>query len=224
MSDKHCPTQNNLEIFLSSEMPPKEKEIFQLHLADCADCRRNLVAVFVAKAEETETFKTPKSLTETVKNLPASESKANSVSFFSFDWLKKYRLQTAFAAVLLVCFGFVGFYFLQNRQTSDADDVLRNGAANKNLIKLLAPEDNANIQAENIEFRWSEMQSAKNYTLVISDEKGDIFKEIPTQLTQIETTISALGLTNGKAYFWHVKAKLADGLTSESETRKISAK
>jgi hypothetical protein len=110
---------------------------------------------------------------------------------------------------------------LQNRQTSDSGEVLRNGATDKNSIKLLTPENNANISGENIEFRWSEIQSAKNYTLVISDEKGDIFKEISTEKTQLETSISALGLVKEKRYFWHVKAKTADGLTSESESRKI---
>ena len=203
-------------------MPPKEKETLELHLADCADCRRNLVAAFVEKAEENQTFKTPQTLAKTVKNLPAKELKSNSATFFSFDWFKKNRLQIAFAAVLLVCFGFAGFYLLQNRQASNSDDVLRGRlATNKNSIKLLAPEEGANIQAEKLEFRWSEIQNAKNYTLVISDEKGDIIKEISTEKTQIETSSSALGLTKEKRYFWHIKAKLADGLTSESESRKL---
>ena len=65
------------------------------------------------------------------------------------------------------------------------------------------------------------MPNAKKYTLVLSDEKGDIIKELSTEKTQIETTISDLGMVKENRYFWHIKAKLTNGLFSESETRKI---
>lgn len=213
MSVKNCPTQNNPELFLSSEMLPNEKETLELHLAECADCRRNLALIFSKKANETETFETPKSLIETVKNLPPKESKS---AFFSYSWLK-----IAFASVLVLGVAFVGFYVLQKPPVS-SDDVLRNDAVNRNSFELLAPENNANISGENIEFRWSAMQNAKNYSLVVLDEKGDILKEISTEKTQIQTSISALNLTKEKHYFWHILVKFADGTVAESENRKIS--
>jgi len=225
MSEKTCPAQNGLEKFLLSEMPENQKDTLELHLAECAVCRRGLALMFSENAESTEIFETPASLIETAKNLPERKSKANAARGFSFDWFKTNRLRIAFAAaVLLVCFGVFGIYVVQFRQKPDADDVLRNGAANKNSVKLLAPETDWEISGEKIEFRWSETPNAKKYTLVLSDEKGDLFKEISTEKTQIETTASALGLTKEKRYFWHVKVKSTDGLTSESETRKLFAK
>ncbi|HMS39465.1 MAG TPA: zf-HC2 domain-containing protein [Pyrinomonadaceae bacterium] len=215
--NKNCPTQNNFQHFLAGETSSNERNMLEIHLADCADCRQNLALMFSENTAETEVFETPKSLIETVKNLPAKEKK--SASFFSFGWLK-----IAFASALVFGMAFIGIYVLQNRQTFDSGEVMRNGAINKTVVKLLAPENSTNLQSEKIEFRWTETQNAKSYTLVLSDEKGDIIKEFKTEKTQIETSISALGLTHNKSYFWHVKAKLADGLTSESETRKILAK
>ncbi len=223
MSEKNCPTQDNLREFLVGEMPPSEKETLELHLADCADCRQNLVAVFVAKAEETETFKTPKPLTETIKNLPASKSKANSLSFFSFAWLGKYRLQTAFAAILLVCFGFAGFYFLRNQTTSNSDDVLRNGAANKDLIKLLAPEDSVVVKGSFVEFEWEKVSDASSYILIISDEKGDIIFQEQTKQTKFNfgRAYPSKRVNKQDKSFWYVQAKLIDGKIIESTPRKI---
>lgn len=219
----NCPTQNNLEIFLSGAMPANKGETLELHLADCADCRRNLALMFGEKASNAENFAAPAALPEKVKNLPSQESQAqiNKSSFNPFAWLKINRLQVAFATILIGCFGLVGFYFLQSRQTSNSDDVLRKDDSNKNLLKLLAPEESANPADEKIEFRWSSLPNAKNYTLVLSDEKGDIIKEISSTQTTIETSISELGLTKDKRYFWHIKAKLTDGSVIESESRKI---
>lgn len=213
MSVKNCPTKNNPGIFLSSEIPPNEKETLELHLAECADCRRNLAFIFSEKTNETETFETPKFLVETVKNLPPKESKS---AFFSLGWLK-----IAFASAMVLSFAFIGFYFLQKLLVS-SDDVLRNDTVNRNSFELLAPENNANISGENIAFRWSAIPNAKNYTLVVSDEKGDILKELSTEKTQIETSISALNLTKEKHYFWHIRIKFTDGTTAESDNRRIS--
>ena len=221
MLEKKCPSQNNLQDFLADKMLEKERDKIESHLADCADCRRNLALMFSEKNTEREVFETPKSLIETVKNLPNRQAKANSASFFSFAWLKINRLQVAFSMVVILSFGFLGFYVLQNRQISNSEDVLRNDTSNKNSLKLFAPENEANLSADKIEFRWSEMPNAKKYTLVLSDEKGDIIKELSTEKTQIETTISDLGMVKENRYFWHIKAKLTNGLFSESETRKI---
>jgi hypothetical protein len=222
MSDKNCPTQNNLQRLLSGEMLENERDTLELHLADCVDCRNNLAVMFAEKSE-VETFAAPASLKEKVKNLP-EKSKANSASFFSFEWLKINRLEIGFASILMIFLVFTGIYFWQNRQTANSDDVLRNGSANKNSVQLFAPENEANISAEKIEFHWAEMPNAKNYTLVISDEKGDIIKEISSEKAKLETTVSELGLIKEKRYFWHVKVKFADGTTSESENRKFLVK
>ncbi len=207
-------------------MSANEHDALELHLANCADCRRNAALMFAEKREETEIFTAPEALKETVKNLPPQkshlETNSASAAFDPLAWLKKNRLQIAFASVLIFCFGLVGFYVLQDRQTPD--DVLRNGAANKNSLKLLAPEDDANVSGEKIEFRWSPVPNAKTYTLILSDEKGDIIREISTEKTNLESSISELGLMTDKRYFWHVKAKFTDGSVAESDTKRFSSK
>jgi len=215
---KNCLPQNNFSSFLSGAISADERDTFELHLADCADCRSNLALMF---SETPENFTAPDLLKEKVKNLPAKESKANSATFFSLDWLKINRFQTGFAAMLIVCCGLFGVYVWQNQAPQNSDDVWRNGSGNKNSVQLLTPENEAKISAEKIEFRWSEMPNAKSYTLVLSVKKGDIIKEISTEKPQVETTVSALSLTKETHYFWHVRIKFTDGLTAESATRKI---
>lgn len=217
--NKDCPTQDNLSKFLSGEISANERDTFELHLAECADCRSNLALMFSEKAD-VENFVAPNSLKEKAKNLP-EKSKGNSASFFSFDWLKTNRLQVGFASILLSCFALAGIYFLQNQTSQSSEDVLRNGTSNKTSIQLLFPEDNKSLSSEKVEFRWSQLPNVKNYTLILSDEKGDIIKEISSDKTNIETSISELGLAKNKRCFWHVKAKFMDGTISESESRKI---
>lgn len=214
--NKDCPTRENLQHFLSSEMFENERDTLELHLADCADCRRGLALMF---SESAENFTAPDLLKETVKNLP--KPKVNSASFFSFDWLKINRLQIGFATVFIVCFAFAGVYIWQNQTTSNSDDVLRNGASKNEVFKLLAPKDDVKLTGGKIMFRWSQLPNVKTYTLVISDEKGDIIEEIPSDKPQFETSVSELGLEKEKRYFWHVKAKFTDGLTAETESRKL---
>lgn len=215
---KNCPTQNEFSLFLSGEMLEEKRETVELHLANCADCRRDLALMF---SENAEIFNAPESLKEKVKNLPVKTTKANSASLFSFEWLKINRLQVGFASVLIVCFGVVGIYFLQNQTPANSDDVLRNGSSENDSIRLFAPEDAATLADEKITFRWSELPNVRTYTLIISDEKGDIIKEVSSAKPQIETSLAELGLTKEKHYFWHVKAKFIDGLTAESESRKV---
>jgi hypothetical protein len=216
--NKNCPTQAEFSSFLARETAKDEREKIELHLADCADCRSGLALMFGKSAEN---FTAPAPLKEKVKNLRADKSKAKAASFFSLDRLKTNRLPLAFASVLAVCFAFAGFYILQDRTVSNPADVLRNGASKNDSLTLLAPEDGANLADEKIVFRWSELPGVKNYTLVVSDEKGDIVREIPSEKPFVETSLSEIGLLKNKRYFWHVRAKFADGLTAESENRKL---
>lgn len=217
--NKDCPTQDKWPEFLSGQTSAKEQAALELHLADCGDCRGSLALMFSEVADR-ENFAVPDSLKEKVKKLPAT-AKTDSVPLFSFKWFKIIGLEAGLATLLVVCCGALGLYLWQNRQSSKADDVWRNGSTNKNSVKLLAPEVNATLSAEKIEFRWSEIQGAKSYTLIISDEKGNIIQEISTEKPNLETSITALGLVNQKRYFWHLKVKLTDGTTAESENRKI---
>jgi hypothetical protein len=216
--NKNCPTQTEFSSFISRETAKDEREKIESHLADCAECRSGLALMF---GENGEDFTAPASLKEKVKNLSAEESKADAASFFSFDWLKTNRLPLAFASVLTVCFAFAGFYVLQDQTPPDTADVLRNGASKNDSFTLLAPEDGANLADEKITFRWSELPGVKNYTLILSDEKGDIVREISSEKPFVETPLSGIGLIKNKRYFWYVRAKFADGLTAESESRRL---
>ncbi len=228
MSEQNCPSKDELYLFLKEETSTEQRDEIELHLAKCANCRQNLSFTFSESFSELQDVKAPKKLVEQVKELPnknlnlSQNGKTESNKNNSVPWYRRNLLQIAFAASLLIFAGIIGVYVLQFQNNSPSDDVLRNGSTNKSIIQLLIPENNAEISAEEIKFTWSEIDEAKNYTLVLSDEKGDIIKEIKTDAPSIEKSFSEIGISQGRNYFWQVKAKLKDGLSSESETRKFS--
>jgi hypothetical protein len=229
MLEEICPNKDSLNLFLAGETSALQRDEIESHLAGCADCRRDLSAIFSESINNSQNFKAPESLVEKVKTLPNKDLHAEledntSTQTAQVPWYRQNFFQIAFAASLLVFIGFYGFYYWQFQQTSNTDDIFRNGTSNRNSIQLITPQNNLDISTEKIEFSWSKINDAKNYTLILSDEKGDIFKEIKTEKLNIETTVFDLGLTEGKHYFWQIRAKLSDGSTSESETRKFSNK
>jgi hypothetical protein len=225
MLEKNCPTKEDLHLFLNRATSAEQKDEIELHLASCEGCRRNLSAIFAQSISEMEQFKAPENLVEQVKRLPEerafAEEKADAQTIPT-PWHRQNFFQIALAAGLLVCAGLFGLYFLQIQETAGVpDDVFRNGSGNKKAIKLLTPPENARAAFEKVLFNWSEIAEVKDYTLILSDAKGDIIKEIKTEETNLKTTGAELGLSKGQTYYWQIRAKLKDGLNSESETRKL---
>jgi hypothetical protein len=167
-----------------------------------------------------ETFVAPESLKEKAKRLPKHEKPAS--SFFRFFPSRQAAFALAASLVLVSLIAFVAWRAQRIPQQTPSDDTLRQGGQKAAAApQLLSPDDGANITGNTIEFRWSGVAGANTYTVVLSDEKGDIISERQTKQGQLTINTSELNLSVGKRYFWHVRAKFADGLTTETEPRKF---
>ncbi|MEZ5346458.1 MAG: zf-HC2 domain-containing protein [Pyrinomonadaceae bacterium] len=224
MSEKKCLNKKKLHLFLAGETSTTDKEEVESHLAECAVCRREVSAFLSENKPDQKTFETPVDLLKKVKNLPKERADDSLRRDSSSPWFKWNFLQVAFAAGLLACFGFFGIYYLQLQQTPTRDDTFRHGSSSQNRISLSFPIDNSELTAEDAVFRWGKIEEAKNYTVVFSDEKGDIIRVVTTDKTELSGRISEFDLRAGKYYFWQVKTRLVDGSVLESETRKLRIK
>lgn len=224
MSNKDCLTKSGFKSFLAGDFSPVKKDSVEMHLANCKNCRQTVAMEFADQQTSGEDYALPASLKGEVMGIPKqshnAEDLGKSEKFGWFKFLNRRPLQVGFAALLIGGFGFVGIYL--NREQPVKEDVFRSGTLNALSLNLLMPENNSNISGKSMDFRWSAVEGAKIYTFVISDEKGDIIKEISTNDTNLSAQISELGLLSDGRYFWRVKARLIDGSVVESEIRKIN--
>lgn len=213
-----CPTQENLQLFLSGGLQATERETLELHLPECADCRRQLALMFTENAEEKEVFAAPDFLKERMKDLTAGKTQPQVIAF---PTRRKNYFQWAIAAALIICFSTIAVYVFRQTASPNRSETFRQGTSNANSMQLLSPADGANISAGTIEFGWTQIAGAKSYALVILDEKGDIIVQKSTTQDTFTLDISETNPTKGKSYFWFVKANLADGGTRESHIAKF---
>lgn len=210
-----CLTTEIKRAFLADELSIEQREMAETHLAACRACRHQVANLF---SDGTEIFSAPNSLKQRAKQIPFGQEKRNFfASFFAY-----FQQPVAIAAtvVLLVAVSSIAFFVLretQPTQNSQQEKFRKGNSSNK--LQLLSPNANAKISTEQIEFRWAKVVNAKDYTLIVLDEKGDIVGQETT--TQESLSFNASTLEKGKSYFWFVKAKLPDGTTTDSDTAKF---
>ncbi len=215
----NCTNEQDLKKFLAGDGVEAEREAVETHLADCSECRFRLSDLYTEKNKDV--FYVPAKLKEEAKALPGKAEKTESVGSFLWKW------QTGFATLgFVILFGFIGFFVWNGgeSQNDGGDDVLRQGRQNLDSLKLLSPKDNANINVAKIDFDWEKAEDLSVYTLIISDEKGDIVFEKQTKDEGMSVTDSESKLVAEKYYFWHVRAKFIDGRIAESASRKFTFK
>lgn len=212
-----CLTKEDLRLFLTADISAAEREASELHLADCQHCRRQVATMFAEDADGSDSFSAPAFLVEQVKALPDKTAIPYSQPRSSFTARRSFW-QVAFAVSLLVCFGFAGIYFLGPKPESTTD-TLRSGSGSGGSVRLITPASGAGVSDRSLEFRWAPVPKGKSYTLVVSDETGDVVFEQAT--AQDAVSFDTSGLKAGKHYFWFVRAKLENGTNLESDTAKF---
>ena len=119
MSKINCLTKDSLYLFLNGKTSTEQMTRIELHLADCANCRLELSAIFSESVRETQNFKAPEYLIKRVKELHEKEIKKSVQESSSNPWYRQGYSQIAFATVLLCFVGisFLLFYFSENTNT-----------------------------------------------------------------------------------------------------------
>lgn len=219
MNKTDCITEASWQLFLSGELSAIKKDECELHLTNCSACRRFLAEMYTERAADAEVFSIPVDLAKraaTIPNGPGEKKEDAEQSFFA-----RIRIfwQFGFAAVFVVCFGLAGFFFL--RSPAPPANTFRQGSSTSSSLNLLSPAKDAELPAETIEFRWSPVTNAKNYTLLVLDKKGDTVTQHRTgEITYVLDPLQS-GLARGETYFWFIKATLGDGTTIDSDIAKF---
>ncbi len=226
MFEKNCPSQNELRSFLNGDSSAHARGEMEIHLAGCPNCRRQISANYVENKQSSDQFDSPQDLINTAKDIAQKESDGEAADPLKITptvagWRGSKGFRIAAAMCVLIFTGIFGVYLSQRDQVSMADDPFRNSSSRNRGIDLLFPENEKIVVSEAVKFEWNGSDGVKNYSLIFSDEKGDIVGKFETGKTSLERSLSEFGLADGRIYFWHVTAKLPDGSQLKSEFRKI---
>ena len=214
--ENNCLTAEIKRAFLADELSAEQREMTEAHLAACRLCRHQLANLFT---NGTEIFSAPDSLKQRAKQIPFPKEKRNFFAAF-FAYFQQ-PATIAATVVLLIIASSILFLVLRERQPTQnsQQEKFRKGNNSSNKPQLLSPDTNAQISNGLIEFRWSKITNAKDYTLIVLDEKGDIVAQQTTN--QESFSLNSSLLAKGKSYFWFVKAKFPDGTATDSDTARF---
>jgi hypothetical protein len=189
-------------------MPASDRSTVESHLAVCRDCRDRLIALYDNETDARFTENAPASLKRKVTNTPVP----------SIPFLRRH-LPLALAATVVIAVGLSFFVFRNIRSMSQlppiSDTRRSNGQASD--LKLTSPPIGAQLNAGQVEFRWTDASNSGRYEFTLTDEKGDVIaQEKPTTTSLVVDTVM-LRLSTQRNYYWSVSAKLPDGTRRESE-------
>lgn len=220
MNKENCLTTEIKHAYLFDKLSTDERETAEAHLAACRLCRHQLTVMFEDKQE---VLSIPDLLKQKAKQIPAQEIKERQNLFTSLSAYFRQPVAVAASIVLLIVVSSITFFVLREKSPAQNsnEEKLRQGNTSANKPQILSPAINAQITSDQIEFRWEKVINALSYTLIVTDEKGDIIFQQKTTQENFTLNLSTLNLTKDKTYFWFVKTKLADGTAIDSDTAKF---
>ena len=187
--------------FLDGRLYGRARDTLVTHLAECAECRREVVELQQALGT----------------NGQSTQARRSS----------RPGIVMAIAAVLLVS---IILPQLRTVQTADAldEDRVRTGtpsiAANRAaLIAMLQPGDGATVSNSDAVFLWSSSGRDATYQLTIQDSVGNtVWSSAGADTSAV--LADSVRLRAGSYYFWSVQARRADGYSTRSVTQTFQAK
>ena len=87
-------------------------------------------------------------------------------------------------------------------------------------VQLVSPTNSATSQPRNVTLKWDALNLADSYQLEVSSNSA--FTQIITTQNTSSTSYLNTNLSNGKTYYWRVRAKKGDTYTPWSEVRSFT--
>jgi hypothetical protein len=219
MPEGVCVRADEVDQFLSGEMKGGERAKIESHLSRCRHCRHRLVARYQELKAEASLLQAPRRLKSRAFEIPQRRRAASPVLV---SGLRRSLAVAAAALVVAVAAGLAYFIYTNDAARQQVPpEVLRQEERNIQAPRLLAPSADAVIASDEIEFRWSRVESAQGYKLTLLDEKGDILFIASTEQERIVLKAADAHLERGVSYFWYVAAKSPFGTTIDSEIAKF---
>lgn len=187
-------TSEELAAYLDGRLDSSSATRLEHHMADCAECRTELVdaRALLATAPATDKSMRPR---------------------------RRMLGRVGLAAAALLLFAAVP---LMRRVTAPdrAAPVLRDARASQTRIDVISP-GNESVNPTAVFFIWRPVEGATTYRLTVTDSSGTpLFTRSTTDTTT--TAPSEVSIVRGHSYLWYVDALRNDGLTSSSGIRSFS--
>lgn len=216
MRQTSCPTEQELRNYLQRDDQTNQSTAIPTHLVGCRSCRLDLLNWQQETAGLAESASVPPGLKRRVARMGTART---SVFPNLTGWVRSPSF--ALAALVLIVITAAGLWrYVNNAGPTPIDgDTLRAENRRTPSINPTFPKENAVVPTSTIVFSWTTDAQVIRSTVLILDEVGDIVYQAVTPSDQLTVDISQTQLRPQKKYFWHVRAKLADG--TEVETKPL---
>lgn len=208
-----CPSEGDLKAYLQRERGSDQTAGIETHLVGCRACRLELLNWQTASAGAFELVPVPQKLKERVGKVAKTQS-----SFFHnlTGWANTPAL--AIAALVLIAITAAGLWRFTNpvAHVNTNGDLLRSDDRRVSSVRAVFPAENAVVSGPTIEFRWGTEAEVSRYTVEVLDEDGDIIYQAVTSTDHMTVDTLQAQLHPERKYYWHVKAKLANGTAIET--------
>jgi hypothetical protein len=183
-------SSEDIAAYIDGAVSDAGREQLESHLAECEECRRELVEV---KATLRRVRRTPDWRIIT----PAAVAAAAVIALLTLPPL----LSDSDSA--------------RDTRMRGPDEAVRRESVP--LIAVVSPQDESTIEiTEAPEFHWRAPAADASYQLTLSDDVGGIVWTLSTTDTLVTLPDSVM-LEPGSIYYWYVDALLADGRSATTE-------
>lgn len=209
-----CPDDQTIAACYDTRLAPTQQDRVVQHLAGCAHCRARL-GMLARLAERSDVVTVPEAVLARAKQMPAGDR-----------GLRRRWPAAAAAAVAILAVGLVltlGRYPVQGpagvEPATERGDAplrqLRSVEPSGSRPRILNPAEGSQLEPGALEFRWTPVDGAAGYELLLMDDSGN-----PLLTERLEKTAfrpgGTPGVEPGAHYYLRVTAYLADGRTAGS--------
>lgn len=210
-----CPDITVWRKYCDGSMTADERLIAEAHMASCARCRHQLIALFDT-AREADVEPAPDFLKRrALKLAPQKERRSFFASFRPFA-------PVALAAVIVLAVG-VSFFLYRDRTRTSTTDLRQSDPATAE-ISLNNPPHGSTLESGTVEFRWEDSTLNARYEFTLTDEKGDIVFQERNARSPFRLDPGAVKLSPQQRYYWSVSARLPDGTRRDSPVASFTIK
>ena len=180
-----------LAAYVDRTLSERAREAANSHLAECAECRDELVAVSALARHRT---RRPRAMTVGAP------------------------LAAVAAAVLIAVLA--PWHGRVPSPGPDSDRLRETTTVGGARLRAVAPADGATLHPDSVRFIWHREPGDATYHLTLSDESGSVLWSKDTSDTTIGLP-AWVHLSSGRVYYWYVDAIGGDGTTRGTGLRRL---
>jgi len=216
---RNCPDSDLIAAYAEARLAADQQSELEEHLADCSFCLGQVG--FLVRDAQRDLPSVPTHLLDAVREPKSHWPK----------WARKPVLAPLAAAATLIVAAAVVFQLdrlsdssvptqsvsdpaVESTSPSTPGRTVRNGTASSDALRILEPQEGADLSGPEIELRWQHSPQSLQYTVLLVSLEGDLMWEGRT--TEARIAVPTSKLEAGERYFVWVEAQLPGGGTLKS--------